>query len=136
MLAYQFSWTGYHGDRLEENRTNWNGSFATKSDLGGRRFCREGQALFGRADHRDSEVGRPGYTHPGTVSDTRVSEQSYYRWKKIYGDMEPSETRELKQLREENVKLKRLVADLSLDKAMLQNVLQKNSEACQETRDG
>jgi putative transposase len=39
--------------------------------------------------------------------------------------MEPSEARELKQLREENVKLKRLVADLSLDKAMLQDVLQK-----------
>ena len=54
-----------------------------------------------------------------------VSEQSYYRWKKIYGGMEPSEARELKQLREENVKLKRLVADLSLDKAMLQDVLQK-----------
>jgi len=54
-----------------------------------------------------------------------VSEQSYYRWKKIYGGMEPSEARELKQLREENVKLKRLVADLSLDKVMLQDVLQK-----------
>jgi putative transposase len=54
-----------------------------------------------------------------------VSEQSYYRWKKIYGGMEPSEARELKQLREENIKLKRLVADLSLDKAMLQDVLQK-----------
>jgi putative transposase len=54
-----------------------------------------------------------------------VSEQSFYRWKKIYGAMEPSEARELKQLREENIKLKRLVADLSLDKAMLQDVLQK-----------
>ena len=54
-----------------------------------------------------------------------VSEQSYYRWKKIYGGMEPSEARELKQLRDENIKLKRLVADLSLDKAMLQDVLQK-----------
>jgi putative transposase len=39
--------------------------------------------------------------------------------------MDPSEARELKQLREENVKLKRLVADLSLGKAMLQDVLQK-----------
>jgi putative transposase len=48
-----------------------------------------------------------------------VSEQSFNRWKKIYGGMEPSEARELKQLREENAKLKRLVADLSLDKAML-----------------
>ena len=54
-----------------------------------------------------------------------ISEQSYYRWKKVYGSMEPSEARELKQLREENTKLKRLVADLSLDKVMLQDVLQK-----------
>jgi putative transposase len=54
-----------------------------------------------------------------------VSEQSFYRWRKVYGSMEPSEARELKQLREDNAKLKRLVADLSLDKAMLQDVLQK-----------
>jgi putative transposase len=54
-----------------------------------------------------------------------VSEQSFYRWKKVYGGMEPSEARELKQLREENTKLKGLVADLSLDKAMLPDVLQK-----------
>jgi putative transposase len=54
-----------------------------------------------------------------------ISEQSYYRWKKVYGAMEPSEARELKQLREENMKLKRLVAELSLDKVMLQDVLQK-----------
>jgi putative transposase len=54
-----------------------------------------------------------------------ISEQSYYRWKKVYGGMEPSEARELKQLREENLKLKRLVAELTLDKVMLQDVLQK-----------
>jgi putative transposase len=54
-----------------------------------------------------------------------VSEQTFYRWKKAYGAMLPSEARELKQLRDENTKLKRLVADLSLDKVMLQDVLQK-----------
>lgn len=54
-----------------------------------------------------------------------VSEQSFYRWKKVYGGMLPSEARELKQLRDENTKLKRLVADLSLDKVMLQDVVQK-----------
>ena len=48
--------------------------------------------------------------------------------------MEPSEAKELRQLRDENAKLKRIVADLSLDKAMLQDVLQKNSEARQEAR--
>ena len=54
-----------------------------------------------------------------------ISEQTFYRWKTAYGSMLPSEARELKQLREENTKLKRLVADLSLDKAMFQDVVQK-----------
>ena len=54
-----------------------------------------------------------------------VSEQTFYRWKKTYGEMFPSEARELKQLRDENTKLKRLVAELSLDKVMLQDVVQK-----------
>jgi putative transposase len=54
-----------------------------------------------------------------------VSEQSIYRWKKVYGTLGPSEARELKQLKEENTKLRRLVADLSLDKVMLQDVLSK-----------
>jgi putative transposase len=54
-----------------------------------------------------------------------VSEQTYYRWKKVYGNMAPSEARELKQLRDEVTKLKRLVADLSLDKVMLQDVIKK-----------
>jgi len=54
-----------------------------------------------------------------------ISEQTFYRWKKAYGTMLPSEARELKQLRDEVVRLKRLVADLSLDKAMLQDIVQK-----------
>jgi putative transposase len=54
-----------------------------------------------------------------------ISEQTFYRWKKDYAGMLPSEARELKQLRDENLKLKRLVADLSLDKVMLQDVVQK-----------
>ena len=59
------------------------------------------------------------------VARSGISEQSFYRWKKVYGGMQPSEARELKQLRDENTKLKRLVADLSLDKVMLQDVVQK-----------
>jgi putative transposase len=54
-----------------------------------------------------------------------ISEQSFYRWKKVYGSVQPSEARELKQLRDEVTKLKRLVADLSLDKVMLQDVIQE-----------
>ncbi len=63
-----------------------------------------------------------------------ISEQTFYRWKKEYVGMLPSEARELKQLRDENLKLKRLVADLSLDKVMLQDVVQKNSKARQTAR--
>jgi putative transposase len=54
-----------------------------------------------------------------------ISEQTFYRWKKVYGNLQPSEARELKQFRDENTKLKRLVADLSLDKVMLQDVLSR-----------
>ena len=49
-----------------------------------------------------------------------ISQQTYYRWRKKYGGLMPSEMRRLKQLEEANVRLKRLVADLSLDKEMLQ----------------
>ena len=54
-----------------------------------------------------------------------ISDATFYVWKKKYGGLGPSELRRLKQLEEENVKLKRLVADLSLDKTMLQDVLSK-----------
>ena len=54
-----------------------------------------------------------------------VSEATFFRWKQGYGGLGPSELRQLRQLREENTKPKRLVADLSLDKAMLQDVLAK-----------
>lgn len=54
-----------------------------------------------------------------------VAEQTFYRWKQQYGGLEPTEARELKQLRDENAKLKKLVADLSLDKAMLQDIAGK-----------
>ncbi len=54
-----------------------------------------------------------------------ITEQTYYRWKKKYGGLGISELRRLKQLEEENRKLKQMVADLSLDKHMLQEVLAK-----------
>ena len=54
---------------------------------------------------------------------------TFYNWRKKYAGLMPSEMRRLRQLEDENAKLKRIVADLSLDKAMLQDVLSKNSEA-------
>jgi putative transposase len=54
-----------------------------------------------------------------------ISEATFYNWKKKYGGLGVSELRELRQLREENLQLKKLVADLSLDKHMLQDVIKK-----------
>jgi putative transposase len=54
-----------------------------------------------------------------------ISEVTFYRWKKQYAGMESDQVRELKQLQDENQRLKRLVADLSLDKAILQDINSK-----------
>ena len=54
-----------------------------------------------------------------------TSEVTFYRWKKQYADLGFAELRRLKQLEDENRRLKRLVADLTLDKQMLQDVLSK-----------
>lgn len=56
-----------------------------------------------------------------------VTQHTIYAWKAKYGGMEVSEAQEVKQLREENTRLKKLVADLSLDKDALQSVIRKNS---------
>jgi putative transposase len=52
-----------------------------------------------------------------------ISEQTFYRWKKRYAGVGPQELRRLRQLEEENSKLKKLVAELSLDKSLLQEAL-------------
>jgi len=71
---------------------------------------------------RQAEAGTP-------VADIcrklQVTEQTYYRWKKKYGSLGTPEIRELRQLRDETKKLKQLVADLSLDKHILQESLKK-----------
>ena len=54
-----------------------------------------------------------------------ISDATFYNWRKKYSGLLPSEMRRLRQLEEENRKLKRIVADLSLDKAMLQDALSK-----------
>lgn len=54
-----------------------------------------------------------------------ITEQTLYRWKKHYKGLETDQVRQFKQLQDENARLKRLVAELSLDKTMLQDVLSK-----------
>lgn len=60
-----------------------------------------------------------------TCREHGVSEATYYVWKKKYSGLGLEELRELRQLREENSKLKRLVADLSLDRHVLQEIVRK-----------
>ncbi len=55
-----------------------------------------------------------------------VSTHTIYAWKQKYGGLEVAEAQELKQLRDENSRLKKLVADLSLDKDLLQHLIKKN----------
>jgi transposase-like protein len=55
-----------------------------------------------------------------------VTEQTYYRWRKEYGGMRTSQVRKLKDLEKENARLKKLVADLSLDNAILKEALSGN----------
>ena len=54
-----------------------------------------------------------------------ISQATFYRWKKLYGGLGVPEVRELRQLRDENRRLKQLVADLSLDRSILQEALRK-----------
>ena len=55
-----------------------------------------------------------------------VSEQTYYRWRKEYGGVRSDQAKRLKELEKENVRLKKLVAELSLDKQMLKEITQGN----------
>ena len=71
---------------------------------------------------RQAEAGTPA---PEICRKMGISEQTFYRWKRKYIGMGVPELRELKQLQEETRRLKRMVADLSLDKQMLQEVLRK-----------
>lgn len=71
---------------------------------------------------RQSETGTPVLE---IIRKLGVSEQTFYRWKRKYAGMGSAELRKMKQLEEENRRLKQLVADLSLDKQILQDVLSK-----------
>ncbi len=79
----------------------------------------EGQIAFAL---KQAETGTPVKE---VIRKMGITEQTFYRWKKKYGGLGPSELRRLKQLEEENRRLKHMVADLSLDKHMLQEVLAK-----------
>ncbi len=63
-----------------------------------------------------------GKSAPIACREAGISQQSYYRWRKEYGGLELDQARRLKDLEKENARLKRLVADLSLDKQVLKDI--------------
>lgn len=67
-----------------------------------------------------------GNTIAEAVRQAGITEQTYYRWRKEYGGMGTSEAKRLKELEKENARLKKLVAELSLDNAILKDVNSKN----------
>jgi putative transposase len=71
---------------------------------------------------KQAEVGVPVVE---LIRKVGISEQTFYRWKSKYVGLEVDQVRQMKQLQEENLRLKQLVAELTLDKAMLQDVLSK-----------
>jgi putative transposase len=84
----------------------------------GKRYT-EGQITYAL---RQAEGGTPV---PDVCRQLGVSEASFYLWKKKYGKLGMTEIREMRQLRDENARLKRLVADLTLDKHILGEVVRK-----------
>lgn len=67
-----------------------------------------------------------GKTVGEAVRQIGVTEQTYYRWRRKYGGMNTSDAKRLRELEKENSRLKKLVADLSLDKAILKDVVEGN----------
>ena len=76
---------------------------------------------------REAEVGLArGLTVPEVSRKLSVTEQTYYRWRKEYGGLRRDQARRLRELEKENGRLKKLVADLSLDNAILKEATQGN----------
>jgi putative transposase len=71
---------------------------------------------------KQAEVGVP---IAELIRKVGITEPTYYRWKAKYAGLEVDQVRQIKQLRDENTRLKQLVAELTLDKTMLQDVLRK-----------
>ena len=67
-----------------------------------------------------------GKTTPQAYRDAEITTQTYYRWRKEFGGLKLDQTRRLKELEKENSRLKRLVAELSLEKQVLREVAQGN----------
>ncbi len=83
---------------------------------GGKGVCREEEVFFSRADRGGAQAGGTRDAVADLIRRLGISEVTFYRWKKQYDGMQSDQVRELKQLQGENRRLKKLVAELSLDK--------------------
>jgi putative transposase len=91
--------------------------------MGRRRFTAE--QIIGLL--READVKLTQGTNVGQICwDMGISEQTYYRWRKEYGGMKTVQVRRLKELEKENSRLKKAVADLTLDKLILKEALEGN----------
>ena len=91
--------------------------------MAGKRYTAE--QIIGHLRQAEIRISE-GKTVAEVVRELGVSEQTYYRWRKEYGGMEVEQLRRLKELEQENTRLKRLVADQALDNAILKEVARGN----------
>ena len=117
-----FRWKHGGNEGPREKLGQSRASFQRNSEGG---FCREAKAVCGGTEGWDLEASRSRSSGDGSDPEAGISEQTFYRWKKQYVGLEVDQVRQMKQLHEENTRLKHLVAELSLDKVMLQDVLRK-----------
>ena len=85
----------------------------------------ESVTVLGRPEGVHSQAGRDGVPVADFCRKAGISQATYFNWKKRYDGLLPTEMRRLKQLEDENNKLRKVVADLSLDKEMLQDALRR-----------
>ena len=84
-----------------------------------------GTEIVGKLRQADVLIGQ-GKTVPEVCREIGVTGQTYYRWRNKYGGMSPDMVKQLRELQKENIRLRKLVADLSLDIAILKEVAQGN----------
>jgi len=99
------------------------GVFGRQANVARKRHSAE--QIINKLREAEVHLGQ-GMSVPEVSRKLGVTEQTYYRWRKEYGGLKTDQARKLKDLEKENARLKKLVADLSLDKAMLQEVASGN----------
>jgi len=84
-----------------------------------------GPQIVAKLRQADTLLGQ-GKTVPEVCREIEVSQQTYYRWRQKYGGMSPEMVKELRELRKENVRFRKVIADQALDNAILKEAASKN----------